>query len=93
MSNENAGLTVPTEGITVMRMQSRLLLVALLLPVSLFLGATADAVAQESHAGHMDAGAAAPHRITWQWVRGHDGHVENERVDRLACDAAEMAKG
>ena len=37
--------------------------------------------------------AAAPHRITWQWVKGHDGHVENERVDKLACDAAEAARG
>ena len=25
-----------------------------------------------------------PHKITWQWVRGHQGHVENERCDRLA---------
>jgi len=32
--------------------------------------------------------AAAPHRVTWQWVRGHAGHPENERADRLACDAA-----
>jgi ribonuclease HI len=32
--------------------------------------------------------AAARHRITWQWVKGHDGHVENERVDKLASDAA-----
>ena len=36
--------------------------------------------------------AAAPHQITWQWVRGHDGHPENERVDQLACDAAEAAR-
>ena len=36
--------------------------------------------------------AAAPHRITWQWVRGHDGHLENERADRLACDAAEKQR-
>jgi ribonuclease HI len=32
--------------------------------------------------------AAAPHRIEWHWVRGHAGHPENERADRLACDAA-----
>jgi ribonuclease HI len=32
--------------------------------------------------------AAAPHRIGWEWVRGHAGHPENERADRLACDAA-----
>jgi ribonuclease HI len=31
--------------------------------------------------------AAAPHRTRWHWVRGHDGHVENERADRLANDA------
>jgi ribonuclease HI len=35
--------------------------------------------------------AARRHRITWEWVRGHDGHVENERVDRLASAAAEAA--
>jgi ribonuclease HI len=34
--------------------------------------------------------AAAPHRVTWQWVRGHAGHPENERADRLACDAADQ---
>ena len=27
---------------------------------------------------------AARHDIEWHWVRGHDGHVENERADRLA---------
>jgi ribonuclease HI len=37
--------------------------------------------------------AAAPHRIEWIWVRGHDGHVENERVDKLASAAAESARG
>ena len=36
--------------------------------------------------------AAAPHRIDWQWVRGHAGHAENERVDRLASDAADRAR-
>ncbi|HTK73591.1 MAG TPA: ribonuclease HI [Croceibacterium sp.] len=35
--------------------------------------------------------AAGRHRITWQWVKGHDGHVENERVDKLASDAANEA--
>ena len=29
------------------------------------------------------------HDITWQWVKGHDGHDENERVDDLARLAAE----
>ena len=24
------------------------------------------------------------HKIEWHWVRGHAGHVENDRVDRLA---------
>ncbi len=36
--------------------------------------------------------AAAPHRIEWKWVRGHAGHPENERVDRLACVAADEQK-
>ncbi len=30
---------------------------------------------------------AALHEITWHWVRGHDGHPENERVDFLAREA------
>jgi len=33
--------------------------------------------------------AIAAHRITWHWVKGHDGHIENERADRLASDQAE----
>lgn len=28
--------------------------------------------------------ARQPHDVEWQWVRGHDGHVENERADGLA---------
>ena len=27
------------------------------------------------------------HEITWVWVRGHDGHPENERCDQLANEA------
>jgi ribonuclease HI len=27
---------------------------------------------------------AARHDIEWHWVKGHAGHVENERADRLA---------
>ena len=33
--------------------------------------------------------AAAPHKVTWKWVKGHAGHPENERADRLASAAAE----
>ncbi|HEU0265599.1 MAG TPA: RNase H family protein, partial [Geobacterales bacterium] len=25
----------------------------------------------------------------WRWVRGHDGHLENERCDELARGAIE----
>jgi len=28
--------------------------------------------------------AAAGHEVQWHWVKGHNGHVENERVDALA---------
>lgn len=31
--------------------------------------------------------AMQPHRIQWQWVRGHSGVVDNERVDALARSA------
>lgn len=31
----------------------------------------------------LDA-AAHPHRVRWQWVKGHAGHPDNERVDALA---------
>lgn len=30
---------------------------------------------------------AERHRVSWHWVRGHDGHPENERCDRLANEA------
>lgn len=28
------------------------------------------------------------HKIKWVWVKGHNGHQENERVDKLARDEA-----
>jgi ribonuclease HI len=37
--------------------------------------------------------AAAPHAIDWRWVKGHNGHPENERVDQLARLAAEGFRG
>lgn len=36
--------------------------------------------------------AAAPHRVEWHWVKAHDGHAENERVDALACEAADAQR-
>ncbi len=30
---------------------------------------------------------ARPHKVVWQWVRGHAGHAENERCDELANEA------
>ena len=36
--------------------------------------------------------AAAPHRVHATWVRGHDGHPENERCDQLARAEAERQK-
>lgn len=32
------------------------------------------------------------HQIKWEWVRGHHGHPENERCDRLARDAIEKCR-
>lgn len=28
--------------------------------------------------------AQQPHKVEWHWVKGHAGHAENERADRLA---------
>ena len=33
--------------------------------------------------------AKEPHELTFVWVKGHDGHPENERCDTLATTAAD----
>ncbi|MGF7012600.1 ribonuclease HI [Lachnospiraceae bacterium PF1-22] len=33
--------------------------------------------------------ATGNHQITWNWVKGHDGHPQNERCDELATTAAD----
>ncbi len=34
---------------------------------------------------------AGRHTVEWRWVRGHDGHAENERCDALAREAVTEA--
>lgn len=36
---------------------------------------------------------AGGHEITWQWVRGHSGHPQNERADRLANRGIDELRG
>ncbi len=36
--------------------------------------------------------AAELHRVEWHWVKGHSGHVENDRVDALACAEADARR-
>ena len=36
--------------------------------------------------------AMAPHQINWHWVKGHNGHPENERADQLAREAITQLK-
>ena len=33
--------------------------------------------------------AKEPHQVTFVWVKGHDGHAQNERCDELATSAAD----
>ena len=37
----------------------------------------------------LDA-VASQHQINWQWVKGHAGHVDNERADALANRGLEL---
>jgi ribonuclease HI len=36
--------------------------------------------------------AVGSHQIEWRWVKGHSGHPENDRVDALACAAADAQR-
>ena len=36
---------------------------------------------------------AQMHQVRWHWVRGHDGHPENERCDALANAAIRERRG
>jgi ribonuclease HI len=38
------------------------------------------------------AAAAEKHQLRWHWVRGHNGHAENERVDQAARAQAELLR-
>jgi ribonuclease HI len=55
---------------------------------------TADrkAVKNEDLWRRLDA-AAARHQVTWEWVKGHAGHAENERADALARAGMAPFKG
>jgi ribonuclease HI len=33
--------------------------------------------------------ATQKHQVQWQWVKGHDGHIDNERADQLANQGIE----
>ena len=34
--------------------------------------------------------AEKPHRVSWQWIRGHNGNPGNVRADQLANQAARL---
>lgn len=36
--------------------------------------------------------AAKPHDIEWHWIKGHNGHEENERCDYLATEAIKKCR-
>ena len=50
-----------------------------------------DPVKNEDLWRRLDA-LAASHTLEWHWVRGHNGHPENERVDALARAGLEQAR-
>jgi iron complex transport system ATP-binding protein len=50
-----------------------------------------DPVKNEDLWRRLDA-LAAKHTLEWHWVRGHNGHPENERADALARAGLERAR-
>jgi ribonuclease HI len=36
--------------------------------------------------------ASKPHDIKWLWIKGHNGHIENERCDELAREEIKKCK-
>ena len=36
---------------------------------------------------------ASQHQVEWRWVKGHSGHLENDRVDALANKAIDELDG
>ena len=36
--------------------------------------------------------AQARHRVTWEWIKGHAGHPQNERADELAREEIKARK-
>ncbi|MBC7533645.1 MAG: ribonuclease HI [Oligoflexus sp.] len=36
--------------------------------------------------------ATLPHKIRWEWVKGHNGHPDNEQVDKEAQAQAQRAR-
>lgn len=37
--------------------------------------------------------AAEPHEVEWHWVKGHAGHPDNERADKLAVRGVQESRG
>lgn len=36
--------------------------------------------------------ASSPHSIEWIWIKGHNGHIENERCDEIAREEIKKCK-
>jgi ribonuclease HI len=36
--------------------------------------------------------ASEPHEMEWEWIKGHNGHPENERCDRIAGEEIKKCK-